>query len=96
MNNRRLKASISAEFQVGDHRAKGLIKNISEDGLFMGTLAVPEVGEKVEVSFQAPGAGRIRVSGLVWWTTEDEETSAYGRPQGFGLRLLEGKLIDRA
>ena len=96
MSNRRLKASISAEFKVGDHRAKGLIKNISENGLFMGTLAVPEVGETVEVSFRAPGAGRVRVSGLVWWTTEDLDTTAYRRPQGFGLRILEGKLIDTA
>ena len=65
----------------------GKIRNVSEGGLFIGTAAIPPQGELAEVTFTPPGGGRIAVTGLVWWTTDDAGGSH--RARGFGLRVLE-------
>lgn len=87
MRNRRQSACIAAEFDVGGRRGLGLIRNVSRSGLFVRTASVPEVGQSVNVRFRS-GGDEVHVSGLVWWTTKQEQGTTFARPPGFGMRLL--------
>jgi len=84
----RIRTSIPAEFEVNGHRARGRIRNVSEGGAFVGTVSIPEQGESVELNFRAPDGREVRLSGLVWWTTDDRRGRAHPAP-GFGVRLVE-------
>jgi Tfp pilus assembly protein PilZ len=88
MNHTRIRTCIETEFEVGGRRAQGKIKNMSESGVFVGTTAMPETGENVDLSFRERGGNEITLSGLVWWTTNDTSGSG-SRAPGFGLRLLD-------
>jgi len=88
MNSERIRTCIDTEYQVGGRREKGKILNISEGGVFVGTRSVPSQGESVDVVFKAPGGQLVKLSGLIWWTT-DELEGALNRAPGFGLRMLE-------
>jgi hypothetical protein len=88
MHDRRITTSIETEFEVSGHREKGRIKNVSESGVFVGTASIPEQGENVALNFKAPSGEEVRLSGLVWWTT-DECGGTRSRAPGFGLRLLD-------
>ena len=88
MHDRRIRTSIETEFEVGGHREKGRIKNVSENGVFVATATIPEQGENVDLNFKTPGGEEVRLSGLVWWTTDDCGGTRRGAP-GFGLRLLD-------
>jgi uncharacterized protein (TIGR02266 family) len=88
MHYGRIRTSIETEFEVSGHRAKGRIKNVSESGVFVGTASIPEQGENVDLNFKAPGGEEVRLSGLVWWTTDDCGGTRHRAP-GFGLRLLD-------
>jgi hypothetical protein len=87
MQKGRVRTSIEAEFQVGGQRAKGRIMNVGEGGLFVGTGSLPGEGESAHLHFTAPDGRELRLSGLVWWTTEG--SGVHGRASGFGLRLIE-------
>jgi len=84
----RIRTCIETEFEAGGRRARGKIKNMSEGGLFVGTTSVPEEGETVDLSFKERGGNEIKLSGLVWWTTNDGNGNGRRTP-GFGLRLLD-------
>ena len=58
---------------------------MSEGGLFVNTVAIPEVGESVALKLSEPGKPAIRVKGFVWWATSERRSPH----SGFGLRLLE-------
>lgn len=57
---------------------------MSDGGLFVGTLHIPEEGACVELRMQEPGKAPVEVSGLVWWTAP----AGRATPCGFGLRVL--------
>lgn len=88
MEHQRIRTCIETEFEVGGQRSSGKIKNISEGGLFVGTASLPEAGESIDLRFKAPDGREVRLSGLVWWTTESGDAGARRAP-GFGLRLLD-------
>lgn len=88
MHDGRIRTCIETEFEVTGHRAKGRIKNVSEGGIFVGTASIPEQGEDVDLNFKAPDGEEVRLSGLVWWTTDDC-SGARNRAPGFGMRLLD-------
>jgi hypothetical protein len=88
MKSERIRTCIETEFAVGKHRGKGRILNVSERGVFVGTGSIPPQGETASLQFRAPGGGPIRLSGLVWWTTDDEDGTRH-RETGFGVRLLD-------
>jgi hypothetical protein len=90
MHYGRIRTCIETEFEVSGHRANGKIKNVSESGAFVGTVSIPEQGENVDLNFKAPGGEEVRLSGLVWWTTDDCGGTRHRAP-GFGLRLLDDK-----
>ena len=87
MQQRRTPTCIDTEFAIRGNRAEGKIQNVSEGGLFVGTAAIPEQGENIDLSFRARDGEIVNLSGLVWWTTNDHQTLEHGR-SGFGLRLL--------
>ena len=84
----RIRTCIGTEFEVNGHRAKGRIRNVSEGGVFVGTVSMPEQGESVDLNFKAPGGEEVRFSGLVWWTTDDCGGGRHPAP-GFGMRLID-------
>ena len=84
MKYARIRTCIETEFEVGGRRAQGRIKNMSQSG----TTSMPEEGENVDLSFRERRGNEIKLSGLVWWTTNDVSANERRTP-GFGLRLLE-------
>ncbi len=88
MNESRIKTSIATEFQVCGESAAGKIRNVGEYGVFVGTDSIPDQGSNVDLSIRTPGGAELRISGLVWWTTE-ERVGARHRVPGFGVRLLD-------
>jgi Tfp pilus assembly protein PilZ len=87
MTEPRMRTLIPAEFRATSLSGKGKVRNVSDGGLFVGTSAIPNEGDSVELKLSAPGKPPIEVTGLVWWTTSDLE--APDARSGFGLRLLE-------
>ena len=90
MRDQRVRTCIPAEFTTVGVRGEGLIQNVSESGLFVGTASIPEVGEPIEVRVSGRRGDEVRISGLVWWTTKYLRGTSFSRPRGFGVRLLEG------
>jgi hypothetical protein len=87
MTQPRLRTVIPAEFRATSLSGKGEVRNVSDWGLFVGTSAIPDEGDSVELKLAAPGKPPIEVTGLVWWTTSNLETP--NARSGFGLRLLD-------
>lgn len=83
----RMRTVIPTEFRATSLSGRGKVRNVSDGGLFVGTSAIPDEGDSVELKLSAPGKPPIEVTGLVWWTTSDLE--APNARSGFGLRLLE-------
>ena len=97
MTQSRARTSIPVDFEATDVRGTGRIKNLSAQGLFIGTTSrIPDEGELVHLKFAPPGEPSIHVVGLVWWTTQACPDRAQRSP-GFGLRLIEDSAAyDRA
>jgi Tfp pilus assembly protein PilZ len=87
MAEKRFPTAIQAQFESGPLTAKGEIQNVGHGGLFLGTRTIPEQGDLVEIEFAAPSGDRIRVSGIVWWTSPDR--TPRGQLSGFGVCLLD-------
>ncbi len=88
MESRRQRACIATEFETGTRRANGLIRNISERGVFVGSATLPAEGERVSLRFRAPGGhGVTTLSGRVSWTTRRRDGTRFAEPPGFGIRL---------
>jgi uncharacterized protein (TIGR02266 family) len=85
MTDQRVRTKIPAEFKADDLLGRGEVRNVSDGGLFVGTLAIPQEGSTVEVKMRAPGKVAVKVQGLVWWTAPTGRES----PSGFGLRILD-------
>ena len=85
MESERVRTRIPAEFRSGGLLGRGEVRNVSEGGLFVGTLAIPEEGSAVELTLSAPGKAVVQVKGLVWWTAP----AGRAVPCGFGLRVLD-------
>lgn len=83
MANDRVRTKIPAQFKADGLSGRGEVRNVSEGGLFVGTLDIPEEGAAVELRIQAPGKAEVEVSGLVWWTAP-----VGSKRCGFGLRIL--------
>jgi hypothetical protein len=87
MKRRRIRTAIQTEFEAGKLHGRGTIRNVAEGGLFVGTTQVPHQGNLVSLSFRDYQGRGVGVSGLVWWTTEDEPGPHRG--PGFAIRLLD-------
>jgi hypothetical protein len=87
MADRRIRTLIKTDFEAGELKSTGKIRNLCADGLFVCTPVVPEQGESVRLHFRVPGGARVDVAGLVWWTTV--ERGLTDRRSGFGVRVLD-------
>lgn len=85
MTHDRIRTKIPAQFKAGALSGRGDVRNVSDGGLFVGTLEIPEEGSEVELTIRAPGKAEVVVHGLVWWTAP----AGRARRCGFGLRLLD-------
>ena len=94
MESDRIRTSIETEFEIGGKRAQGKIKNISEGGLFVGTAALPEEGDNLELRFRAPDGSVVSLSRMVWWTRAPANTGQRQAP-GFGMRVLDDNEVFR-
>ncbi len=98
MAEQRYRTTLPARFAASSFRASGEIENVGHQGLFVGTASIPPTGETVTLEFTGPDGGRIRVAGIVWWTTVDRTVP--GQTPGFGVRLLDSppryvRFVDR-
>jgi hypothetical protein len=87
MTKRRIRTAIQTEFEAGELHGRGTIRNVAEGGLFVGTAQLPRQGNLVSLSFRDYKGRGHDISGLVWWTTEDEP--GQHKSPGFGIRLLD-------
>ena len=87
MREGRYRTAIDTEFEAGSLRGRGRITNVGEGGLFVGTRAIPEQGDTVQLSFRGPAGQVVDLSGLVWWTTQEPGNTH--KVPGFGLRILD-------
>ena len=85
MTEQRRQTRIPAEFRANGWTGRGEVRNVSEGGLFVGTLAIPDEGTEIEVTLTSPGKVPVAVKGLVWWTAP----AGRAVPCGFGLRVLD-------
>lgn len=86
MAESRIRSLIPTEFRTRSLSGAGKVRNLSEHGLFVGTGAIPEEGEAVEIELAEPGWPRISLTGLVWWTARHPvDRNAHC---GFGLWLV--------
>ncbi len=81
----RARANIPTRFKCGSLLGSGQIRNLSREGLFVGTDVIPEEGETVQARFDSPRGDTVRLIGMVWWTTRSRPGSPV---RGFGMRLL--------
>ncbi len=61
----------------------GLSENLSEGGIFISSLAPPDLGTVVETSIATDGGPPINVTAEVMWVRTDD-----GQPVGCGCRFL--------
>jgi hypothetical protein len=87
MRDERFQTALQTRFEAGSLTAIGEIGNVGPGGLFVGTPAIPETGQKVELCFEDPGGKRVDVVGVVWWTTDRQKVPG-AQPPGFGVRLV--------
>ena len=87
MAETRLRTLIPTEFRAESLSGAGKVRNVSARGLFVGTRAIPEEGETVELELAEPGWPRISLTGLVWWTAR--EPGDRNARCGFGLRIVD-------
>lgn len=78
---------IPVQFRSESLGGRGYIRNLTQEGLFVCSHPLPRSGEEIKLMIRSPDGHRLRVSGLVWWTTADGRTRR--TPPGFGVRLLE-------
>ena len=86
---RRILKRIPAAFEAGKLRGKGHIKNVSKEGLFVRTTALPNPGAQVRVVFHDRHGSKIEVRGTVRWTTAQLPAAEKAKP-GFGVYIPRG------
>jgi hypothetical protein len=89
---RRILKRIPASFEAGSMRGKGHIKNVSKEGLFLRTNALPPVGSDVRVLFPDRNGTKIEVRGTVRWTTDQLPAAEKAKP-GFGVYIARGNEV---
>jgi hypothetical protein len=69
-----------------------LTTTLGEGGLYVQTLLPPPVGTRLEVEFELPAFGTVKVTGEVRHSLEN----TYGSlPAGFGVQFLDLTEADR-
>jgi PilZ domain-containing protein len=86
---RRILKRIPASYEAGKMRGKGHIKNVSKEGLFVRSSALPPIGAEVRIVFPDRNGTKIEVRGVVRWTTNQLPPAEKAKP-GFGVYIARG------
>ena len=77
---------IAAKFSSPTMHGTGHVKNLSKQGLFMRTNALPQPGEEVSIVILTRDRRKIEVLGTVRWTTAQLPGQTPAQP-GFGVHI---------
>ncbi len=88
MSEERRRVCIAADFDTSGRAGRGLVRNVSLGGLFVGTTSPPEPGRSVRLRFRMPDGEAVSLTGRVCWTTSCAGATNFQRPHGFGVELL--------
>ena len=88
-DRRRLKRYVQrldAHFQSGRLRGLGHVRNLSKEGMFIGSERLPQPGAPIALTIETTDGEKLDLNGTVRWTTAQlpNETQA---PSGFGVRV---------
>lgn len=88
---KRVARQISAQFSCEGRYARGRIKNLSKQGMFIRAAKLPRSGQPVRIRFETSSEHKIEVVGRVRWTTAELQREDI--TPGFGV-LLESPGVD--
>lgn len=91
-DRRRLKRYVQrleAHFQSGRLRGLGHVRNLSKEGMFIGSERLPQPGAPIALTIETTDGEKIDLNGTVRWTTA-QLPNASEAPSGFGVRV-EGR-----
>jgi hypothetical protein len=80
---------LEAHFQSGRMRGIGHVRNLSKEGMFIGSDRLPQPGAPIALTIETAGGEKIDLNGTVRWTTA-QLSNASEAPPGFGVRV-EGR-----
>lgn len=75
---------IAATFEAPSVQARGYIKNVSKEGLFLRTNTLPATGDPVSIIFVDRLNRKVEIYGTVRWTTAELASEVDAKP-GFGM-----------
>ena len=86
--HRRIAMDVGVSMRSAHNFYTGVIRNISEDGLFISTFEVLAIGTVIDLSVRLPGQPAIQVKGEVRWSRPYDERSE-DLESGIGVQLLD-------
>src|SRR6267154_2465051 len=88
---------VKVGFDLNDMTYTGVTRNISAEGVFVATVDLPKVGDKVNLTFALPGNSRqLAVQTEVRWIRERTPLLNEDEPPGMGLRFVNPSAGDVA
>jgi hypothetical protein len=88
-DRRRLKRYVQrleAHFQSGHTRGLGHVRNLSKEGMFIGSDRLPQPGAPIALTIETSAGDKIDLNGTVRWTTAQLSDSSEAAA-GFGVRF---------
>ena len=83
---RRYVQRLEAHFQSGRLRGLGHVRNLSKEGMFIGSERLPQPGAPIALTIETTDGEKIDLNGTVRWTTA-QLPDASDSPPGFGVRF---------
>src|SRR3954467_8149221 len=84
----RMPFSVQVEFRTASSFLVAYSVNLSRGGLFIETPNDVAPGSAISVDLAIPGAGQIRLNGIVAWRRPEIEVTPEN-PPGFGVELQD-------
>ncbi|PIR22716.1 MAG: hypothetical protein COV44_06060 [Deltaproteobacteria bacterium CG11_big_fil_rev_8_21_14_0_20_45_16] len=83
---------VPVRFEWEGEQRSCLTTTLGEGGLYVHSLLPPSLGTRLELEFDLPGVGQVKVTGEVRHSLEN----TYGSlPSGFGVQFLDLSEADR-
>lgn len=83
---RRYIQPLQAHFESGRLRGLGHVRNLSKEGMFIGSERLPQPGAPISLTIETTGGEKIVVHATVRWTTAQLRNGSEA-PPGFGVRV---------
>jgi type IV pilus assembly protein PilZ len=90
----RINISLKVQYRTAGAFLVSYSVNLSKGGIFLETSSPLEIGERIALAFEVPGAGQMQAEGVVAWVRKD---SPDGLPDGMGVQFdhLDEQYGDR-